>query len=572
MGAVYSGRVTMLPLIFAIDDDEERRRRVREELEHRYSGDYEIRAMPKAAAPPELRQAMKRGQPVALVLAATACAELLTQTGELHPGAKRALVIDWGDWGEEETAGLVREAVALSWADYYVLRPWQSPDELFHRSVTEFLHEWRRADPSPERELCVVADPASPRAHEIRTLLARNGVPHSFFASTSERGRGILERFGRAGVTHPIVVLHDATILDDPDNVELARGYGVATEIEPGSTFDVIVVGAGPGGLAASVYASSEGLSCLVVEREAIGGQAGSSSRIRNYLGFARGVGGAELAQRAYQQSWVFGTTFLLMREVEQLRPGGVGYVLTIRGGPEIEARTVVLAMGVAYRRLGVPELEELTGRGVFYGASPSDARQYEGARVFVVGGGNSAGQAAVHLSRYAESVTLVVRGESLAATMSQYLLNELGSLPNVHIRTRTQVVGGNGDGRLQQLTLRDAATDARTDERADALFLLIGAHAKGEWLPGEIECDEHGFVLTGADLRDGALGRTPFMFETSLPGVFAVGDVRSGSVKRVASAVGEGSVVIQYVHRCLAANEAEATVSTGVQAPGATR
>jgi thioredoxin reductase (NADPH) len=564
--------VTILPLIIAIDDDAERRERVREELERRYSGDYEIRAMPKAAAPAELRQAVERAQPVALVLAATACAELLTQTGELHPGAKRALVIDWGDWGEAETAGLVREAVALSWADYYVLRPWHSPDELFHRSVTEFLHEWRRADPSPERELCVVADPASPRAHEIRTLLARNGVPHSFFANTSERGRRILERFGRAGVTHPIVVLHDATVLDDPDNVELARGYGVATEIEPGSAFDVVVVGAGPGGLAASVYASSEGLSCLVVEREAIGGQAGSSSRIRNYLGFARGVGGAELAQRAYQQSWVFGTTFLLMREVEQLRPGGAGYVLTIRGGPEIEARTVVLAMGVAYRRLGVPELEELTGRGVFYGASPSDARQYEGARVFVVGGGNSAGQAAVHLSRYAQSVTLVVRGESLAATMSRYLINELGSLPNVHIRTRTQVVGGGGDGRLQQLTLHDAETGERTEEPADALFLLIGAHAKGDWLPTEVECDQHGFVLTGADLSDGALGRAPFMFETSLPGVFAVGDVRSGSVKRVASAVGEGSVVIQYVHRCLAANEAEATTASGVQAPGATR
>jgi thioredoxin reductase (NADPH) len=557
--------VSALPLILAIDDDEERRQRVREELERRYSGDYEVRAMPKAAAPPELRQAIERGQPVALVLAATACAELLTQTGELHPGAKRALVIDWGDWGEEETAGLVREAVALSWADYYVLRPWHSPDELFHRSVTEFLHEWRRADPSPERELCVVADPASPRAHEIRTLLARNGVPHSFFASTSERGRAILERFGRAGVTHPIVVLHDATVLDDPDNVELARGYGVATEIEPGSTFDVVVVGAGPGGLAASVYASSEGLSCLVVEREAIGGQAGSSSRIRNYLGFARGVSGAELAQRAYQQSWVFGTTFLLMREVEQLRPGGAGYVLTIRGGPEIEARTVVLAMGVAYRRLGVPELEELTGRGVFYGASPSDARQYEGARVFVVGGGNSAGQAAVHLSRYAQSVTLVVRGESLAATMSRYLINELGSLPNVHIRTRTQVVGGGGDGRLQQLMLHDAETGERTEVPADALFLLIGAHAKGEWLPAEVECDQHGFVLTGVDLSDGALGRAPFMFETSLPGVFAVGDVRSGSVKRVASAVGEGSVVIQYVHRCLAAIEAETTASGAI-------
>jgi thioredoxin reductase (NADPH) len=562
----------MLPLILAIDDDEERRQRVREELERRYAADYAIRAVTRAAAPDELEAAAHRGEPVALVLAATSCAELLTKTGELHPGAKRALVIDWGDWGQEETAALVREAVALSWADYYVLRPWHAPDELFHRSVTEFLHEWRRADPSPERELCVVADPASPRAHEIRTLLARNGVPHSFYASSSEAGRRLLDQFGRTGVQHPVVVLHDATVLDDPDNVELARGYGVATEIEPGSTFDVVVVGAGPAGLAASVYASSEGLSCLVVEREAIGGQAGSSSRIRNYLGFARGVGGAELAQRAYQQSWVFGTTFLLMREVEHLRPGGAGYVLAIRGGPEIEARTVVLAMGVAYRRLGVPELEELAGRGVFYGASPSDARQYAGARVFVVGGGNSAGQAAVHLSRYAERVTVLVRGESLAATMSQYLINELDALQNVAVRTRTQVVGGTGDGRLERLTLDDAEAGEASDEPADALFLLIGAHPNGDWLPAEVECDSHGFVLTGADLTDGALGRAPLMFETSLPGVFAVGDVRSGSVKRVASAVGEGSVVIQYVHRYLAANEADAAAATRDRAPGATR
>ena len=572
MGTVYSGRVTMLPLIFAIDDDEERRQCVREELERRYSGDYEIRAMPKADAPPELRDAAERGHPVALVLAATSCRELLTQAHELHPGAKRALVIDWGDWGEDETAALVQEAVALGWADYYVLRPWQEPDELFHRTVTEFLHEWRRAAPVLERELCVVADPASARAHEIRTLLARNGVPHAFHASDSEDGRSLLQRFERAGARHPVAVLHNEQVLDDPDNIELLRAWGFRTDIEPGSSFDVVVVGAGPAGLAASVYASSEGLSCLVVDREAIGGQAGSSSRIRNYLGFARGIAGAELTQRAYQQSWVFGTTFLLAREVEGLRVTPDTMRLALCDQPEITARSVVLAMGVDYRRLGVPELEELVGRGVFYGASPSDARQYEGARVFVVGGGNSAGQAAVHLSRYAESVTVVVRGESLAATMSQYLLNELGSLPNVHIRTRTQVVGGSGDGRLEQLTLHDAGAGARVDEPADALFLLIGAHPKGDWLPAEVECDQHGFVLTGADLTDGALARTPFMFETSLPGVFAVGDVRSGSVKRVASAVGEGSVVIQYVHRCLAANEAEATVSTGVQAPGATR
>ena len=411
------------PLILVVDDDDERRVRVRDELEHRYAADYRIAAVPMASAAAELEGAAGRDEPVALVLAGASAAELLPGVGSLHPAAKRALVIDWGDWGNEESAALVREAMAKGWTDYYVLRPWHSPDELFHRSVTEFLHEWRRADPTPEREVCVVADPEAPRAHELRTLLARNGVPHSFYASSSDEGRRILAHVDRVGARHPVVVLHDETALDDPDNVELARGYGVATEIEPGKTFDVVVVGGGPAGLAASVYASSEGLDCLVVEREAIGGQAGSSSRIRNYLGFARGVGGAELAQRAYQQSWVFGTTFLLMREIESLQTSEAVSVLSIRNGPEIAARSVVLATGVAYRRLGVPELEELVGRGVFYGASPSDARQYAGARVFVVGGGNSAGQAAVHLSRYAAQVTLVVRGSSLSATMSQYLV-----------------------------------------------------------------------------------------------------------------------------------------------------
>jgi thioredoxin reductase (NADPH) len=556
--------VVVLPLILDIDDDEERRERVRTELEHRYSADYAIDAVTRADGPGALERAAEQGQPVALVLAATSCRELLTGAHNLHPDAKRALVIDWGDWGKEGTAALVQEAVALGWADYYVLRPWQEPDELFHRSVTEFLHEWRRTAPAPARELCVVANPASPRAHEIRTLLARNGVPHAFHANDSEAGRSLLERFERAGVRHPVVILHDERMLENPDNVELLRGWGFRTDVEPGSSFDVVIVGAGPAGLAASVYASSEGLSCLVVDREAIGGQAGSSSRIRNYLGFARGIAGAELTQRAYQQSWIFGTTFLLAREVEGLRLAADAVRLTLRDQPEITARTVVLAMGVQYRRLGVPALDELVGRGVFYGASPSDARQYAGARVFVVGGGNSAGQAAVHLSRYAERVILLVRGESLAATMSRYLINELEALQNVVIRMSTRVVDGRGDGGLEALTLQPADGEAH-EEAADALFLLIGAHPMADWLPPEVECDAHGFVLTGAEAGNGSRERPPYMFETTVPGVFAVGDVRSGSVKRVASAVGEGSVVIGYVHRHLAALDAADAAATTV-------
>jgi thioredoxin reductase (NADPH) len=294
------------------------------------------------------------------------------------------------------------------------------------------------------------------------------------------------------------------------------------------------------------VYASSEGLRALVVERESIGGQAGSSTRIRNYLGFSRGLSGAELAQRAYQQAWVFGATFLLTRHATGLRFEDGRHVVSISGGDEVEARSVVLAMGVEYRRMDIEGLERLEGAGCFYGSSPSEARQFTGASVFVVGGANSAGQAAVHLSRYAKTVTLLVRGQTLSSSMSQYLLDEIDAKENIDVRLATEVVEAGGDGRLETLTLR--GPDDVTSVPADALFVLIGAHPRTEWLPAEIERDERGFVLTGPD------------YATSLPGVFAIGDVRAGSVKRVASAVGEGSVVIQRVHQYLESAVASST------------
>jgi len=310
------------------------------------------------------------------------------------------------------------------------------------------------------------------------------------------------------------------------------------------------VIGAGPAGLAAAVYASSEGLRTLVVEPESIGGQAGSSSLIRNYLGFSRGVSGAELAQRAFQQAWVFGMRFLLMREVVDLRPDGGRLVLSLSDGSEARAGAAILATGVSYRRLGIPTLEALTGAGVFYGASVSEGKALTGEDVYVVGGGNSAGQAAMHLSRHARRVTLLVRGESLESSMSSYLIETLAAAPNVDVRTRTEVVGGCGEGRLEQLTLRDSRSAEESTVEAAALFVLIGARPHTDWLPSEVERDERGFVPTGADLGSAS----PVLpLETSLPGVFAVGDVRHLSVKRVASAVGEGSVVIQQVHEYLA-------------------
>jgi thioredoxin reductase (NADPH) len=533
------------PLILAVDAEADSRTRITSELQ-RYARDYTVVCGGSSGdALASLESAREEGSPVALVLAAQHLpeltgSELLARVHAIHPHAKRALLIPWGGWGDEETAEAIRVAMALGHIDYYVLRPTKPPDELFHRIVSEFLHEWTRANLSGgRREIALVADPWSKRGYELRNLLARNGVPHSFHPSDSAEGRRALEQSGLDPAHCPVVLLPGGDVLVDPTNAELARGYGVTTELETSpERFDVAIVGAGPAGLAAAVYASSEGLRTLVVEREAIGGQAGSSSRIRNYLGFARGISGAELAQRAYQQAWVFGTTFLLMREVTGLRTADGRHVLSISGGMDAETSSVVLAGGVTYRRLGIEELDELTGSGVFYGASPTDGQQFSGGHVFVVGGGNSAGQAAVHLSRYAAQVTLVVRGQALAAGMSEYLEREVASRPNIEVRLSTRVVGGDGDGRLERLDL-DHAGDVST-VAADALFVLIGAEPRTGWLPPEVRRDEHGFVVTGTD------------FASSVPGIFAIGDVRSQSVKRVASAVGEGSVAIQHVHRYL--------------------
>ena len=532
------------PLVLAVDGEPGALERITDELQ-RYARDYTVVCgVSSESALAQLEALRAEGASVALVLAAEPLAglrgsELLARVHVLHPHAKRALLIPWGGWGDEATAEAIRRAMALGHIDYYVLRPARTPDELFHRTVSEFLHEWSRLNAPGRREIALVADPWSPRGYELRNLLARNGVPHSFHASDTSEGRHALEEAGVAGADVPVVLLPGGGVLVDPSNAALARGYGVTTELASGRVFDVAIVGAGPAGLSAAVYASSEGLETLVVEREAIGGQAGSSSRIRNYLGFARGITGAELAQRAYQQAWVFGATFVLMREVTGLRSSDGAHLLTLSGETEAKARAVVLAGGVAYRRLGIPALDELTGSGVFYGASPTDGQQFAGGRVYVVGAGNSAGQAAVHLSRYALRVTVVVRGKALAASMSGYLETEVASCSNVEVLRETRVVGGGGDGRLEQLELEDA-TGAVTTAPADALFVLIGAEPRTGWLPSGVARDERGFVVTGPD------------FGTSVPGVFAIGDLRATSVKRVASAVGEGSVAIQHVHRYL--------------------
>jgi thioredoxin reductase (NADPH) len=541
------------PLLLVLDADDEARERTAGELRRRYGADYEVRAEPSAvAALDALARWRAAGGEVALILAdqwlpGLQGADFLARAGALAPAAKRGLLVGWGMWGDRPTADAILHAMSLGQIDYYVLKPWRPHDEQFHRTIAEFLHEYARAN-STAKELTIVAPDVSPRAHELRDLLTRNGVPHAYVPSDSERGQALLEQCGLAGEERPVVVRYDGQAMVDPSNAELATVYGVATDLGGDREFDVVVVGAGPGGLAAAVYAASEGLRTLVVERESIGGQAGSSSLIRNYLGFPRGVSGAELAQRAYQQAWVFGSRFVLMRDAIALRQDDDGHVVELAGGLEVRARAVVLACGVRYRQLSAPGLERFAGAGLYYGASVSEARAMAGRQVFVVGGGNSAGQAVLHLARSAAQVTLVVRGESLEASMSQYLISEIAAASNIDVRLHSRVVGADGEGRLQHVVLHDDATGEDTTHRAAGLFVLIGARPHTDWLPADIARDRWGFVLTG-HRAEALAGEERCELETTVRGVFAVGDVRGGSTKRVASAVGEGSVVISQVH-----------------------
>ena len=545
------------PVILAVDDDPDVVALLGSELEDRYGRAYTVvTARAVATAQQELSALCRAGERVALVLSdqwlpdGTGC-ELLARAGELFPHARRLLLLSWGEWEVDATAHPLRRAIALGQIDYYVLKPWRHADELFHHVVTENLHEWVGSDASLSRELAIVADAGSPRASQLRSLLDRNRVPFVFHPTGSPDGERLLQEYRQPDPGLPVVIQRNGRVLVDPSNAEIAEAYGARTRLSGSLEYDVTVIGAGPSGLAAAVYASSEGLRTLVVERETIGGQAGSSSRIRNYLGFPRGVTGADLATRAQQQAWVFGTTFLQMCQAQGLRSSGDRLYLSTTTSNEIATGVVVLAMGVSYRSLGVPALDPLVGQGVFYGASASEAERFSGRSVYVVGAGNSAGQAAVHLASHARTVTILVRRETLAETMSTYLIDEIDGRANIDVRFRTEIVDGSGRGQLATLTLRDAGRGETETVPADAVFILIGARPLTDWLPGEVVRDRFGFVVTGPS-GDWPLQRPPFMFESTMPGVFAVGDVRSGSVKRVASAAGEGSVAIQQVHQYL--------------------
>ncbi|PVG83273.1 pyridine nucleotide-disulfide oxidoreductase [Nocardioides gansuensis] len=551
------------PMLLAVQQDARRLRRVEGELERAFGGDYLVRG--ELTCPDAVRTlegAHERGERVAVVLVDEAFADdgrswVLSTARTLHPEAKRALLVPWGAWADRATGRRILQDMAMRDVDYYVLAPWRQGDELFHRTVAEFVQDWSRNEPSSFREVVVVARRGSARGFEINDLLSRNRVPYSFRQPDSPLGREVLERFGEPGCE--VVVWMPAlggVSLVDPTNVEIVEAWGFSTGLaEDERDYDLVCVGAGPGGLAAAVYGASEGLRTLVVEREALGGQAGTSSLIRNYLGFSRGLSGSELAQRGYQQAWVFGAHFVLMREVAGLRRAGDRCVLDITGVGDVTARAVVLATGVTYRRLGAANLERLTGQGVHYGASVSAAHSLAGLTAAVVGGGNSAGQAVLHLARYCERVHLVVRGGDLRQGMSAYLVDAIAAEPLVETHLDTEVVDGLGESRLEAVRIRNRTSGQEDEVKVDGLFVMIGAEPRTDWLPPELGRDRFGFLLTGADAGASPAwqsGRAPYPHETTLPGVFAVGDVRCGSVKRVASAVGEGSVVVSQVHMFL--------------------
>jgi len=551
------------PVIFVADVDPALRRKLAAALKRRFGTDYHVRsaATPEAALR-TLRRLHDEAAEVALVIAdlwlpTMGGVEFLAQARERYPGAQCVLLTTIGD---DASAQPLHRALALGQVDHFVEKPWRSPEEWLYPQLSEALSHWWRAHRPLFERVCVVGPQWDSRSHELRDLDTRNAIPFGFYPTDSAEGQRLLGEHVSDSGQVTILVLVDDEVLVDPSNGEIAQALGMATRPNL-PCCDITIVGAGPAGLAAAVYAASEGLQTVVIEPEAPGGQAGTSSMIRNYLGFPRGVSGQELAARAADQALQFGAQFVYTQSVTGLRAEGSDRIVTLSDGSEITSRTVVLATGVAYHRLAIPALERLVGKGVFYGAV-SEARAMRGQEVFVVGAGNSAGQAALHLAEYAAQVTILVRGDSLADSMSAYLIDELEVTANVKIRVGTTVEDGQGQHRLEGLVVKDQVTGQVETLNAAALFVLIGAAPRTDWLDGTLERDDHGYILTCRDLASRyeplaelwpRQDRPPFPLETSLPGVFAVGDVRHNSVKRVASAVGAGAMAISSAHVYLA-------------------
>ena len=542
--------------ILVVDDQPETRARLVGMLERRFGADYDVVAADSGpAALTALDGCIERQADVALVLARLGMADMngidcLARSFATVPDARRVLMIGWRELAPAREE--ILRAAAGGMIDTYLPMPERTRDEQFFRAIGQFIEDWDREHRPQTEILRVVGDPWDPHTQGLRDALQRSSIDHGFYEADSERGRALLLEAG-VDAPLPVVISFDGRVLAGPTTAQVAELLEVTTD-PAGHEYDVAIVGAGPAGLAAAVYATSEGLDTIVIENEALGGQASTSSMIRNYLGFPRGVSGAELATRAYTQAWFFGAQFVIGREATALRRGADHIALALGDGGEVVTRAVVLASGVAYRRLGVDSVERLVGRGVFYGAPVTEAWAVVNGHAVVVGGGNSSAQSALYLSRLADRVTLVVRHPALDE-MSDYLLRDLAAHPRIDVRVNTVVAAASGEARLETVTLTDTATGASDEIPAAAIFILIGAEPRTDWLPADIERDERGYILTGADVtRPCDPSRAPLPLETSVPGVFAVGDVRLGGMKRVASAVGEGSSAIRHVHTYLGA------------------
>ncbi len=552
-----------LPVILVATSDDDTRAVLDSEVRRRYATDYEIVTCRRYAHAQAILDGLRHWErDVAMIVSFygpkdAEGLDFLRRARSIHPSAKRVVVVEWGNF---ESRGPVFRAIADGHLENLLIRPERPRDEEFHGGISDLLHDWHWAQGTSGFEAVRVIGHLDERTHLLRDAFSRNHIPVGFYDAEQESGRRILRGLGLEDPQYPVLDLRFTSpprTLENPSDTDLVEAFGLTTQLDPDVVWDTVVIGAGPAGLAAAVYAASEGLSTLVVEREAIGGQAGTSSLIRNYPGFARGISGNHLAFRSFQQAWMFGAVFHFFRSATGLEVEADEQCVLLSDGTRARTRSTIVATGVDYRRLGIPEVEDLIGRGVFYGAAVTEARAMTGLPVHVVGGGNSAGQAALHLAKYAAHVTLLVRGAAVADGMSEYLVSQLRATRNVDIRHRAEATGARAvDDRLTEVQVTDGDGGTATWEPCHGLFVLIGSLPHTAWLEGAVARDEHGFVLVGADATAATgpdAGATRQPLETSAPGVFAIGDTRRGSVKRVATAVGDGAAVVAAVHAHLA-------------------
>ncbi len=546
------------PVILSVDDDPGVLSAIARDLRRRYGEQYRImRADSGAAALEALQQLKQRNEPVALFLVDQRMArmngvEFLAQAIPLYPEARRALLTAYAD-----TDAAIR-AINDAAVHYYLLKPWDPPEEKLYPVLDDLLDDWQASYRPPFEGIRIIGHRWSAEAHQLRDFLARNHVPYRYLDIELEaEAQQLATQYALEQASLPFVVFPDGETLQTPTIATMAAKVGLQTQADQ-PFYDLLIVGGGPAGLAAAVYGASEGLRTVMIEREAPGGQAGTSSRIENYLGFPVGLSGADLARRALAQARRFGVEVLTPQAVVGVRLEGQYRIVTLSDGGQISCHALVVATGLSYRKLNAPGVEQLTGAGVYYGASLTEATSCERQQVFIVGAGNSAGQAAIYLAGFASKVTILVRGDSIEAKMSQYLVDRIAQTANIEVRLSTSVAAVHGEEHVEAVTIRDQAGNEEK-HTATALFIFTGAVPCTDWIEGVVKTDAHGFVLSGAQImqdgtlpRDWPLDRPPFLLESSVPGIFVVGDVRAGSVKRVASAVGEGSIAVQFIHQYL--------------------